>query len=385
MSHLQPTQPPAGAAWSPSTAWAPSAASRHVTSIVLAVLGIAVGGIALLVVILYLFVALGVPAVMVSAVLALIPLTVVLLTVRWIDRFEPEPRAALWFAFLWGAGVAVALALIVDLGVQIGAAGDPSAREFAAAVFQAPLVEETAKGLGVLILAFAVRRYFDSPVDGVVYGAVIAGGFAFTENIVYFGGAFAENGTSGLGAIFVVRALLSPFAHVMFTACTGFAVGFAARRYGSGGILLAWVIGLLPAMFLHGLWNAAGFFVDDLLGYYVAVQVPLFLIAVAAVVLLRRHEIAIIRRRLQEYTAAGWFLPGEVAWLATSAGRRAARRWARSRSRAAGESMKRFTADATALAFTRERMVSGRAGIGSTADEAALLQSVTAERANLLA
>lgn len=385
MSHLQPTQPPAGAAWSPSTAWAPSAASRHVTSIVLAVLGIAVGGIALLVVILYLFVALGVPAVMVSAVLALIPLTVVLLTVRWIDRFEPEPRAALWFAFLWGAGVAVALALIVDLGVQIGAAGDPSAREFAAAVFQAPLVEETAKGLGVLILAFAVRRYFDSPVDGVVYGAVIAGGFAFTENIVYFGGAFAENGTSGLGAIFVVRALLSPFAHVMFTACTGFAVGFAARRYGSGGILLAWVIGLLPAMFLHGLWNAAGFFVDDFLGYYVAVQVPLFLIAVAAVVLLRRHEIAIIRRRLQEYTAAGWFLPGEVAWLATSAGRRAARRWARSRSRAAGESMKRFTADATALAFTRERMVSGRAGIGSTADEAALLQSVTAERANLLA
>jgi hypothetical protein len=162
-------------------------------------------------------------------------------------------------------------------------------------------------------------------------------------------------------------------------------VGFAARRYGSGGILLAWVIGLLPAMFLHGLWNVAGFFVDDFLGYYVAVQVPLFLIAVAAVVLLRRHEIAIIRRRLQEYTAAGWFLPGEVAWLATSAGRRAARRWARSRSRAAGESMKRFTADATALAFTRERMVSGRAGIGSTADEAALLQSVTAERANLLA
>lgn len=385
MSHLQPTQPPAGAAWSPSTASAPSAASRHVTSIVLAVLGIAVGGIALLVVILYLFVALGVSAVMVSAVLALIPLTVVLLTVRWIDRFEPEPRAALWFAFLWGAGVAVALALVVDLGVQIGAGGDPSAREFAAAVFQAPLVEETAKGLGVLILAFAVRRYFDSPVDGVVYGAVIAGGFAFTENIVYFGGAFAENGTSGLGAIFVVRALLSPFAHVMFTACTGFAVGFAARRYGSGGILLAWVIGLLPAMFLHGLWNAAGFFVDDFLGYYVAVQVPLFLIAVAAVVLLRRHEIAIIRRRLQEYTAAGWFLPGEVRWLATSAGRRAARRWARSRSRAAGESMKRFTADATALAFTRERMVSGRAGIGSTADEAALLQSVTAERANLLA
>ena len=349
-------------------------------------LGIVFGALALLLVALYLLTALGLPAVAVSAVLALFPLGTVLLAVRWIDRWEPEPRAALWFAFLWGAGVAVALALLVDLGVEItaGAGRDPSLQEFQGAVLQAPFVEEIAKGAGVLILALAARRYFDSPVDGIVYAAVVAGGFAFTENIVYFGSTLVESGASGLGSVFVLRGIFSPFAHVMFTSCTGFAVGFAAQRYRAGGVVVAWLIGLVPAMLLHGLWNAAGFLVDDFFGYYLAVQLPIFLTAVALVVALRRYEVRVTRTRLQEYADAGWFLPGEVAWLSSPAGRRDARRWARGRSAQAGVLMKRFTADATRLAFDRQRVVVGRGHLGPSTDEAALLAAVTANRAAML-
>ena len=378
---LQPGSPPS------SPAWATPKRVNRTSSVVLAVVGILFGSGAVLLVALYLLVALGIPAVLVSALLALIPLSVVLLSVHWIDRWEPEPRAALWFAFLWGAGVAVALALLVDLGVEItaGAGADPSAGHFQAAVLQAPFVEEIAKGAGVLILALAVRRYFDSPVDGIVYAAVVAGGFAFSENIVYFGTTFVESGASGLGAVFVLRGVFSPFAHVMFTSCTGFAVGFAAQRYRTGRVLFAWVIGLIPAMFLHGLWNAAGFIVGDFLGYYLAVQVPLFAGAVVMVVLLRRHEVRITRRRLQEYADAGWFLPVEVTWLSTPSGRREARRWAQARSPHAGGLMKRFTADATTLAFARQRQVQGRGHLRPAADEAALLAAVTADRRAMLA
>ncbi len=149
-----------------------------------------------------------------------------LLGIRWIDRWEPEPRSGLIFAFLWGAGVSVLLALIVDFGVseQIAAGGGATnGTIFAQTVFQAPIVEEFGKGLGVLLIFIVGRRFFDGPVDGIVYAATVASGFAFTENIQYFGLQVAEAGglDGTVGEIFIVRGLLSPFAHVMFTAATG--------------------------------------------------------------------------------------------------------------------------------------------------------------------
>ncbi len=142
--------------------------------------------------------------------LALIPLTIVLLGIRWIDRWEPEPRSGLIFAFLWGAGVSVLLALFVDFGIseQIAAGGGATnGTIFAQTVFQAPIVEEFGKGLGVLLIFIVGRRFFDGPVDGIVYAATVASGFAFTENIQYFGLQIAEaGGFDGIGR----RDLLRP-------------------------------------------------------------------------------------------------------------------------------------------------------------------------------
>ena len=87
-----------------------------------AIVGIIVAGFVGLLVVAYLATGLGVSTLVIGSVLALVPLVVVLLAVRWIDRWEPEPRWALWFAFLWGAAVSVAIALIIDLGVQLAVA-----------------------------------------------------------------------------------------------------------------------------------------------------------------------------------------------------------------------------------------------------------------------
>ena len=94
------------------------------------------------------------------------------------------------------------------------------------------------------IFAFS-RSHFDGPVDGLVYAATAAAGFAFTENILYFGAALAEGGAEELGATFVVRGIFSPFAHVLFTACIGLAIGIGARRGGGAGVVGWFLLGLV--------------------------------------------------------------------------------------------------------------------------------------------
>ncbi len=215
------------------------------TLLVFAIIGIVVLSLVMLFVVVYLISGLGVAAFAVGGILALIPLALVFFAVRWIDRWEPEPRLAVVFAFLWGAGVSVLIALLVGAEVDnvINSLGGPGpGYEFFGAAIQAPIVEEVGKGLGLLIIFFAAHKHFDGPVDGLVYAAWVAGGFAFTENILYFGSEIIGDGA--VAEIFLVRGIMSPFAHVMFTACTGLALGLAARRAprGSaarGGVLRA--------------------------------------------------------------------------------------------------------------------------------------------------
>ena len=96
-------QPPANPSPAPPLWNAPPRARSG--GAVFAIVGIIVAGFVGLLVVAYLATGLGVSTLVIGSVLALVPLVVVLLAVRWIDRWEPEPRWALWFAFLWGAAV----------------------------------------------------------------------------------------------------------------------------------------------------------------------------------------------------------------------------------------------------------------------------------------
>ncbi len=347
--------------------------------VVAAVIGFIGLALVMLFVFAYLFVGLGPAGVVIGGLMALVPLAIVFWGIRWIDRWEPEPRGALVFAFLWGAGVSVLFALVVDAEIQsvIAAAGlGEFGAEFFGAAIQAPIVEELGKGLGVLLLFFAVRRHFDGPVDGIVYSAWVAGGFAFTENILYFGAELAGGGAPV--EVFFIRGIMSPFAHVMFTAFIGAAIGFAAQRPGWFRGVVAFAIGAVPAILLHAFWNGALFFVSDFYGYYLLVQVPMFVVAVWLVSLLRKQERRITAERLSEYAAVGWFHPEEVAMLSSPTGRRTAMAWARAHG--LGPQMRAFIRDATRLGYARQRLLGGRDSIGAQADEAELLARVAASR-----
>jgi len=347
---------------------------------VLAVVGIVLAGGALLVAFDLVAAALGAPSAIAAGVMALVPLGIVALGAWWMDRWEPEPRAALLFAFLWGAGVSVLVALVVgavvDAGIEL-AGGPNDATEFVGAAVQAPLVEEIAKAFGLLLLVWAARRHFDGPVDGAVYATWIAGGFAFTENVLYFGSEIVEGGDVGM--LFFVRGIMSPFAHVMFTVCTGIAIGFAVRRgAGAFGALGAAILGLIPAIGLHALWNAALFVVTDFFGYYFTIQFPLFVGMIVLVLWLRKQEWRLTRERLAEVAAAGWLDVAEIDWLGTPAGRRRAKAWARSVGRTGA--MKAYIREAGRVAAARQRILSGRGRERERADELEGLRRLRALR-----
>ncbi|ACQ80240.1 membrane protein [Beutenbergia cavernae DSM 12333] len=325
----------------------------------------------------------GVGPAVVGFILALFPLAVVLTAVFWLDRWEPEPKGMLAFALLWGAGVSVIIALFGNTALGIyfySLSGDPAAADTLTAVISAPIVEESAKGLGVLLIYLMRRQFFDGIVDGIVYAAVVAAGFAFTENILYFGRFFDD----GLGQVFVMRGIMSPFAHLLFTACIGIALGIASRSRNRYAAWWLFPLGLLAAMGLHALWNGAASL--NFILIYVVVQVPLFVGAIVLAFWLRRQESRVIRDRLTEYGRAGWFEPHEVEMLASLRLRSQARTWAGRMGPSAVAAMKAFQKHATSLAFARQRVVTGRADLRTQSqDERSLLNELTSDRQRFVA
>ncbi|QUW19577.1 PrsW family intramembrane metalloprotease [Agrococcus sp. Marseille-Q4369] len=356
--------------------------------LVLGLVGIGVLALASFVVIWFLGGAIGSPLlVAASGVMALVPLGFVLWAVLAIDRWEPEPRVALWFAALWGAIAAVLLTLVLN-GFVLEPLVAPFLRspeqfELYATVIQAPVTEELWKGVPVAIMFLFFRRSFDGPVDGVVIAALSAAGFAFTENILYFGTSLAESGDGSF--IFFLRGIMSPLTHAIFTAVgIGLALGFAARLRSRWWILVAGPAGWFVSAALHALWNSAswwvpggtvGFFV-----YYLVVQVPLCVLAAVAVWLLLRQEIKLTRLRLDDYGRAGWFSSEEVDRLASSEGRAALMEWARSRG--LRRAMRDYIQTATRLANHRQHALLGRERARSrlVADEATLLADLMHHR-----
>ncbi|MBA3421512.1 MAG: PrsW family intramembrane metalloprotease, partial [Thermoleophilaceae bacterium] len=269
----------------PQPAGGPTAPSRPVPALrprrrgprrALAALGVIVLLLAGLLTLLVIGVEVGPVALVTGLVLAVLPVPIYVGLALFVDRFEPEPPQLLAWAFFWGATGATLIALIVNSAGQllVGSTFGSAVGELYGASLSAPVVEETAKAVVLLAIYRWRRAEFDGVLDGIVYAAMVGLGFAFTENILYYGRTALEGGVP-LAAVFFVRGVLAPFAHPVFTALTGVGLGFAALRPGLSRRVLP-VVGLLGAMILHSLWNtSAG--VGGGLGFltvYVVVMLP---------------------------------------------------------------------------------------------------------------
>jgi RsiW-degrading membrane proteinase PrsW (M82 family) len=292
--------------------------------------------------------------------LALVPVPLLIVLVLWMDRLEPEPRANLAFAFLWGAGIAALAALIVntaDLAYITMPALGASTGEYVAATFGAPVIEETMKGLVLVGLLWRRRAEFDGPTDGVIYAAMVGLGFATVENVGYYINAIVSperGGIALLGYTFVLRGVLSPLLHPIFTSMTGLGVAYAAsRRHGRWRVV---ALGWLAAVILHGTWNGLSLFgAAGLVAGYLIMACVLF----ALIVLLirdRRRVVGLIRRYLPAYAGTGLVSRDDVEMLASLGSRSTARAWAReTHGRAAAAAMSDYQLAATELALARAK------------------------------
>ncbi|MFB8027324.1 MULTISPECIES: PrsW family intramembrane metalloprotease [unclassified Streptomyces] len=308
--------------------------------------------------------------------LAVLPVPLLMAAFRWLDRVEPGPWRNLLFAFAWGACAAALVAIIANSFATrwiATATADPASADTIGATVVAPVVEESAKAIAVLLIFLFRRRQFGGIVDGIVVAGFTATGFAFTENILYLGNAFGEDqqlGTTGFASVtvgtFFVRVVMSPFAHPLFTVLSGIGFGIAAlggARHRVRRVVLP-LVGLVLAMGMHALWNGSSSFGPY--GFYLvygAFMVPCFGLVTWLAIWSRQRELRTLSTELPVYAAAGWLAPAEPLALASMRARGMARDMARhwhshpdpARGRAAARAVAEYESFATSLAMLRRR------------------------------
>src|SRR5215216_6087214 len=306
----------------------------------------------------------GPVALLLGFVTATIPVPLYVVLVLWIDRYEAEPLWMLATAFFWGALVATFFAFLLNTtsGGIVAALTDPQAGEAFAAVVSAPIVEEIGKALILFILFFWRKDEFDGVVDGIVYAALAALGFAMSENILYYGKAAATGGGEALTATFILRGFFAPFSHPLFTSLTGIGLGLARQSNNLAIKIITPIIGLLLAIFMHSLWNGSAVFGGGavFLLIYILVMIPAFFTMLIVISLALRREGRIVREFLVVDLERGFFTQEEYKQLGSIVGRMGSSFNALSSSGYKGwRARMRFNQLASELAFHRSRVSRG--------------------------
>ena len=280
------------------------------------------------------------------AIICLVPLVIILAFLQFVDRFEPEPWWTKIAALLWGGGVAVFFAGITNglAGVAVASAtGSGAAGSVFEGVVAAPLGEEFLKALGVLVIVMMRRHRISSPLDGLVYAGYSAAGFLVVEDFTYFVRSFYDG---GLALTFMNRVLLGVFGHVMYTTCTGWAIGWAVTRTRSIGAGIGVVtLGYLIGVTMHGVWNGSAVIAPSRAVFYMLYfifQVPLFCGWLFFVARTMRRERRDIAAGLMPYVNQGWILPSEVQMVCDPGSRRNALAWVAGGGPVAKRAMKSF-------------------------------------------
>jgi RsiW-degrading membrane proteinase PrsW (M82 family) len=302
-----------------------SSGHQSAIKIILAVFAIMVAALLGLIVLALIGSETGPVEMVIGMICACLPVPIYVMLLLWIDRYESEPLWMLATAFFWGAVIAVFIAFIFNTSISIMAAVATHNQEIGenvGAVISAPIVEESAKALILLILFFWKRDEFDGIIDGIVYAGMVGLGFAMTENILYYGRA-VQHGTDALTFTLILRGIGAPFSHPLFTSMTGIGLGWSRQSNQPFIKVVAPVVGFMLAVLMHATWNgsatyggAAGFFAA-----YFGIMGPAFIITLMVIFFSLRREGRIVRQFLYPDFQNGFFDPQEYEKLCSIRGR----------------------------------------------------------------
>ncbi len=160
-----------------------------------------------------------------------------------IDRLRPEPVLELTKAFFLGitaGGILLSIKQLDDFSVLSGKWLGPSIQ-----LLWLALLEEVFKLLPILLIVRSFK-YFDEPIDGMIYSAMVASGFAFFEDVGY-----SIEMPYPIPLFVLARSIPG---HVLFTMIMGYFVGRMAfeQKVKSKELVFK---GLLFATLAHAIFN----------------------------------------------------------------------------------------------------------------------------------
>ncbi len=266
-----------------------------------------------------------------SVVFGLAPMLIFAVFVYSLNRFEKEPKLLMAAAFLWGAVVAAGAAFTINsyIGTSVfRATGSTDASQLTTGSLVAPVVEESLKGVAVLLVMVFFSRRFNSLLDGMVYAGVTALGFAATENIYYiYSYGYLDGGIRGIAYLLFVRVILVGWQHPFFTAFTGIGVSIARLTRNIGLRLVSPVLGWASAVLIHSLHNTlASLFGDSrwsILG--TALDWAGWLAMFAFILWTIAREQSWVRQQLAEECDTGILTPAQYRVACSPFGQTAAR------------------------------------------------------------
>jgi RsiW-degrading membrane proteinase PrsW (M82 family) len=305
-----------------------------------------------------------------AVVLAVLPVPLLLLVFRRLDRAEPKPRRYLFVAFAWGATVAPIIAVVVEEGLTY--------LHFPG-FLAAGVVEEAAKGVVLVGLVMFVRDRFSGIIDGIVYGGFVATGFLFTEDGLFYA-KFYGHGDHGAVAKategFVLRGILTVWGHPLFTILIGIGLGVAAVSTRRAVRVMAPVGGYAGAATLHASYDYACLHPQAVLAVMFLGWVAV-VVAVVFATTMRGHNLRALERYTWPYVASGHLSPWDIAGFSSMKGRRDARR-------RAGPALGDVQHIVTRLALLRRDAEAGRALVEFVARERELLSQLEQSRRALV-
>lgn len=309
-----------------------------------------------------------------SALLAVPPVLAWLLLYKFLDRNGRIPARNYLACFAWGATAACAISALVNLFARdalVSVAGGVAGRA-AGAIILAPILEESAKGLAVLVVFWLLKEEFDNSVTGLILGAASGLGFALVENW-YYGMRYLSTGMEldELARNGAVRALgCALLGHPIYTALTGLGLGLV-RELKARAVLAAMVAlaGWMAAVVLHAAWNLSSMAFDAS-----ARSVPVLILAganAAFFVIALIYSLAQERRMLLVYlrkeVRAGFIEPEELTAFRKLFGRE--RYVLAGRIHGTGALRKELRRAQLALAFRKWHLEQGDARRGEDIDE----------------
>ena len=161
------------------------------------------------------------------------------------DKKKPEPSGLLALSFIAGT-----ITVFIVFPIEEFAYSYVSGTLLIATL---AIIEEVMKYLAIYVVALR-SKYFDEPIDAVIYAITVALGFSAMENFLYIINIWGESGTAISIMNGNLRFIGATLLHTVSTSAIGVAIAFSiyATRFKKLLYLLA---GLITASVLHTVFN----------------------------------------------------------------------------------------------------------------------------------